>query len=75
MNFFGSAPVEKGPSPLSIAKTETELYTDMFNRYFWNTNNRAAMDVTETLYVNDLCYTGCQVFASRNVLLNMGTES
>ncbi len=33
MNFFGdSQPAPKGPSPLFAAKTDLEMYTDMFSR-------------------------------------------
>lgn len=31
MSFFGSN--NTGPSPLTVAKTEAEMLTDMFNRY------------------------------------------
>jgi hypothetical protein len=33
MNFFGGEPVQQGPSPLFAAKTDLEMYTDMFAKY------------------------------------------
>jgi hypothetical protein len=33
MNFFGGNS-NNGPTPLTIAKMEAEVLTDLFNRYF-----------------------------------------
>ena len=34
MSFFGSGPT--GPAPMTVAKIEAEILTDMFNKYNLN---------------------------------------